>query len=247
MIVKLNIEMYTDLINEKAEELANVLEEKVEIEDVFEYTQKVTLDVLGRAAFGHEFNSLKGSIQKDLLAYRHFVESITDPLYSVFPFLAKVPFLQHNKKANEALEILFDLYTRLINESQEKMKNSKKPQTMLDFMVKSSQGGNGLSFEDIRNNVALFFIAGHETTASAIAFAIFALARYPHIQQKLRNEIETKIGNRTPTYDEVMKLDYLHQVIQETLRMYAPASVTTFRITKKTITLGNYKIPKGVS
>ncbi|XP_077484869.1 cytochrome P450 3A31-like [Amblyomma americanum] len=70
----------------------------------------------------------------------------------------------------------------------------------------------------------LFFIGGQEKAGSAIAFTLYLLAVHPDVQEKLRKEVDecfTAHGDR-PGFDEVNKLEYLHCVVSESLRMYPP-------------------------
>uniref|UniRef100_A0AAT9UTI5 Cytochrome P450 6PZ18 n=1 Tax=Maconellicoccus hirsutus TaxID=177089 RepID=A0AAT9UTI5_MACHI len=86
----------------------------------------------------------------------------------------------------------------------------------------------------------LFFLGGFETSASALTFMLFELARNPHMQDKLRREILSTIENNGGeiTYDMMKKMPYLDMIIAETLRKYPPASI----IIRKCVE--NYKIPE---
>jgi cytochrome P450 len=79
-----------------------------------------------------------------------------------------------------------------------------------------------------------------------LTFAIYALAKYPHVQDKARKEVDEILGDQEPTPENLKKLDYLNMVIQETLRKYSPVGNTTARVTQKACQLGDYKVPKGV-
>ncbi|VDM38722.1 unnamed protein product [Toxocara canis] len=76
---------------------------------------------------------------------------------------------------------------------------------------------------DIAGQCFLFLIAGYETSASTMQFALFSLARNMHIQEKAYREIIDVMGDEeTVTYEKVARMDYLEQVMMETLRMYPP-------------------------
>jgi cytochrome P450 len=63
-------------------------------------------------------------------------------------------------------------------------------------------------------------IAGHETTAAVLTWALYELTRNPDCFQKAREEIDRVIGDRVPTYEDIKELHYLRLVVAETLRMY---------------------------
>ena len=68
-----------------------------------------------------------------------------------------------------------------------------------------------------------FLLAGHETTATASTWALYALSQKPDIQQKLREELFS-ISTDTPTMDELNSLPYLDAVVRETLRLHSPVT-----------------------
>jgi cytochrome P450 len=73
----------------------------------------------------------------------------------------------------------------------------------------------------IRDQLMAVLIAGRDTTAATLSWAIYELAHYPHIYAKLRNEILSTVGaHRKPTYDDLKSMTYLTHTLNETLRLY---------------------------
>ena len=70
---------------------------------------------------------------------------------------------------------------------------------------------------------AIFFVAGLETSSVTMCFTLMELAKNPDIQRKVREEIRQKLGNEPLTYEKVSDMNYLQQVVSETLRLYPPA------------------------
>ncbi|MFP3416389.1 cytochrome P450, partial [Bacillus sp. SIMBA_074] len=68
----------------------------------------------------------------------------------------------------------------------------------------------------VRDELMTIFLAGHETTANALSWALYALSMNPEIQSKLFCEVDSIIGRRTPSPDDFMKLPYTQNIIQET-------------------------------
>lgn len=128
------------------------------VNDISEFTQKMTLDVLGKTIFAHEFNSLQGSLQKDLTAYNALMQNLTNLVYNIFYPLTYIPFLPYNKKMKSALNEINNLCYRLVELSKQK----KAATSMLDFMVRSTGQEGGLNLKELRDNVVVFFVAGHE-------------------------------------------------------------------------------------
>jgi cytochrome P450 len=201
---------------------------------------------LGKAIFGYDFNSLEDPTQKDAVAYYTILTNGLNPFYIFFSFLTKLGFLEYNKVTSKAVNDIHDLYHRLINTSKQKISEKKVPTTLLDFMVKSHLTESGMDYIELRDNIANFLLAGHETTAQSLSFLIYSLAEHQDVQEKARKEILDVIGNNPLTYENVQKLDYLAMVIKEQMRMYPPISISAGRITAEPVVIGGYKIPKGV-
>lgn len=96
-----------------------------------------------------------------------------------------------------------------------------------------------------------FLIAGHETTASALSFAICMLCKYPDIQSQLRNEVCSVLPNpRSPSScissNDIDSMPYLNGVCNEVLRLYSPVPVTV-RVAAHDTTLVGHFIPKGTT
>lgn len=67
--------------------------------------------------------------------------------------------------------------------------------------------------------------AGYETTAFTLQMVIYIISKLPEIQEKMRDEVMEVIGDKKEIeYDDIVKLKYINQVIQETLRMYPPVA-----------------------
>jgi len=106
------------------------------------------------------------------------------------------------------------------------------------------EDGSGLSERDVRDNLFTFLVAGHETTALTLSYAIFLLANHPEKQAKLQAELDDVLGGAQPGATDLFELDYLGNVVDEVLRLYPPA-YTIFRESTTDVTLGGYDIPEG--
>jgi pentalenene oxygenase len=77
-------------------------------------------------------------------------------------------------------------------------------------------------------------VAGTETTASVLSWALYELARHPGIEAQVLAELDEVPGERNVALDDVARLPYLNQVITETLRQHHPGSLVTRRTTEET-------------
>ncbi|MEK7256226.1 MAG: cytochrome P450, partial [Bacteroidota bacterium] len=110
---------------------------------------------------------------------------------------------------------------RLIEEHRS---NPNPPSDLLTMLLsaRDEETGETMSDRQLRDEAITLFAAGHETSANALSWTLFLLAQHPEVLQKLRLEIETVLGDRTPSFEDLRKLTYTNQVIQEGMRLYPP-------------------------
>lgn len=99
-------------------------------------------------------------------------------------------------------------------------------QDILASMLAAREEGTGRMFteEELVNEIAVLFLAGHETSASALAWALHLLARDPEIQARMHAEIREVLGDEPATPEHLRRLDLTRRVFRETLRLYPPLS-----------------------
>ncbi|KAI0723090.1 cytochrome P450 monooxygenase pc-2 [Earliella scabrosa] len=107
-------------------------------------------------------------------------------------------------------------------------------ETLLDHLVKFTDDPVVLHDETLN-----IMIAGRDTTATTLTFAVYMMCMYPHVFRKLRAEIMEKIGpTQMPTFDDIRNMKYLRAVINETLRLY-PAVPFNVRVANRDTTIPN--------
>ncbi|KAA3474604.1 cytokinin hydroxylase-like [Gossypium australe] len=118
---------------------------------------------------------------------------------------------------------------------------------LLNEMEKERREGKfKINLELIMDECKTFFFAGHETTALLLTWTVMLLATNPHWQQKVRDEVNKVCDGGVPSLDQLPKLTLLQMVINESLRLYPPATVLP-RMAFQDIKLGDLLIPKGLS
>ncbi|XP_055712885.1 probable cytochrome P450 6d4 isoform X2 [Phlebotomus papatasi] len=108
-----------------------------------------------------------------------------------------------------------------------------------DIQATNNSNGKTLSLNELAAQAHVFFLAGFETTSTTMSFCFYELAKNPHIQKKVQEEIDelTKKYNGRITYESINEMKYLENCIDETLRMYAPVPVLNRECTTE------YKVP----
>jgi cytochrome P450 len=101
-----------------------------------------------------------------------------------------------------------------------------------------------MSDEQVRDEAMTIFLAGHETTAVALTWTWYLLARNPAVEERLGAELRRELGGRLPTVADLERLGYTERVIAEALRLYPPAWIIGRR-TMVDLELDGYRIPAG--
>ena len=202
---------------------------KVEMEEKF---CSVALDIIGKSVFNFEFGSVTNESPVVKAVYSALVEaehrSMTPAPYWDLPFANQlVPRL---RKFNADLKILNDVLDDLINRAKasrivediaelEKRNYAEvEDPSMLRFLV--DMRGADIDNKQLRDDLMTMLVAGHETTAAVLTWALYELVKNPDCMQRIREEIDSVVGDRNPTFEDIKKLEYTRLVIAETLRLY---------------------------
>ena len=114
------------------------------------------------------------------------------------------------------------------------------------YMLLTAQDEDGTKMTDrqVRDEVMTLFLAGHETTASALTWAVYLLTQHPDIAKRLADEVDRVLGDRPPTGQDVPNLPYTEAVFKEAMRLY-PAAWLMGREVVTPCEIRGYTIPKG--
>jgi cytochrome P450 len=115
---------------------------------------------------------------------------------------------------------------------------------LLSHLLAASRDGEPMSEMQVLNNLITFLNAGHETTAKAITWTLYVLARHPEWQEAVRREIGEVVGDAPIAAGHVQRLQVTRQVLEEAMRLYAPAPVLT-RIARADVDIGPHRITAG--
>mmetsp|Transcript_11585 Transcript_11585/g.33392 ORF Transcript_11585/g.33392 Transcript_11585/m.33392 type:complete len:619 (-) Transcript_11585:4-1860(-) len=202
---------------------------KVEMEEKF---CSVALDIIGLAVFNYNFGSVTKESPVIKAVYSALVEaehrSMTPAPYWDLPLANQlVPRL---RKFNSDLKLLNDVLDDLINRAKksrsvadiEDLEQRNYDQvddpSMLRFLV--DMRGADIDNKQLRDDLMTMLVAGHETTAAVLTWALFELTKNPEILKRVQDEIDSVVGDREPTLADIKEMKYLRLVVAETLRLY---------------------------
>lgn len=231
--------------NEKAEELMEQLSEKADGKAEFsmhEMMSKVTLDVIAKVAFGMEMNSLHDDqtpFPRAISMVMRGVGETRNPLIKYSP--GKRGFI---RDVQDSVRLLRQTGKECIEKRQKAIEDGEEiPTDILSQILKGASLEKTCDMENLLDNFLTFFIAGQETTANQLSFAVMELARNPEILERVQAEVEEVIGSkRDIQYEDLSKLNYLSQVLKETLRLY-PSAPGTSRMLEKEMVIEGIPVP----
>lgn len=180
---------------------------------------------------------------------REAVSSAISTLVEDVSYRFEVPFYPplsvptpRNRRMRAALRTLDAAVYRIIEEHREREDASDL--LALLMTARDPETGEAMSDKQLRDEVITLFIAGHETTANALTWAWYLLARNPEVETRLRAELDAELGNGPPAMADLPALPYTRMVLDETLRLYPPAWITNRQALVDDEILG-YRIPAG--
>lgn len=203
--------------------------------------QEITLEVIMQAVFGisdsDRHDQLKTRLTKSLeLAGGSILRSsllFFPALQTDLPGSPWRNFLQRQQSIHELLQAEI--------EQRRKQGDVEGNDVLSVLMSARDEDGNPMSDAELRDQLVTLLFAGHETTATALAWAFYWLHKLPQVREKLMSELATVTD--VSDIKALNQLPYLDAVCMETLRIYPVAFITFPRITKSTLTIGNYEYP----
>jgi cytochrome P450 len=112
--------------------------------------------------------------------------------------------------------------------------------------ARDEDDGGQMTDKQLRDEAMTLFLAGHETTALALAWTWYLLARHPQAEERLAAEAREVLGDRPATADDMPRLAFAVAVVQESMRLYPPAYLLG-RETLGELELGGYRLPRGTT
>ncbi|CDS03773.1 hypothetical protein LRAMOSA01174 [Lichtheimia ramosa] len=227
--------------------------------DVHDYMVRWTLDALGLFAFDFDFNAIQAKDNEWVARYNTVMSSAFDIPHMVFPSLDTwlLPFNPSRKRQHAEADKFLGMIDQIILEKRKTLQNKSlttegqdEEKDLLTMMIEAENSGEGvLTNQELRNNVVVFFVAGHDTTANALSTLIYELAVNQDVQAKARKEAIQVLGeaseNIVPTAEQTREMTYINMVIKENLRIHPPAPGSATRIAQEDTELAGEVIPKG--
>ncbi len=213
--------------------------------DVPEDMTRLTLDTIGLCGFNYRFNSFYRETHDPFIV--SMVRALNEAMMKSSRLGIQNFFMRSARKQfDQDIKTMFALVDKIIAERKSSSDPGKSDLLAHMLHSKDPETGESLSDENIRFQSITFLIAGHETTSGLLSFAIYFLLKNPEVLQKAYAEVDRVFTSETPTYEQVLQLKYVRNILDESLRLWPTAP--GFDVYAKESTVigdGKYQIDKG--
>jgi cytochrome P450 len=188
--------------------------------DVAAAMMHATLHIISRAMFSSDSDEIVDVVERGVGKYQTTVRPGLLDLLHAPEWLTRLLSPQHTTG-------IFDEFDRSVDRllTARGREPDAEPKDLLARLIaaRDSETGGGMTAKEVRDQVVTIFMAGHETTAQALAWTWYLLSQHPAAEAKLHEELATVLAGRAPRHDDLAKLGYTRMVVEESMRLYPPA------------------------
>jgi cytochrome P450 len=208
-----------------------------ETRDLHSELMRLTLDIAARTLFGTSVEGKAKPVGQAMeVIMRHFAT-----IGAWFPWLFRLPTpgnIRFRKAQAELNEIIYETI------AQRRAAGCQGEDLLARLLAARDEDGSQMTDRQLRDEVVTLFLAGHETTALALCFTFYLLARHPEVEAWLFEELREVLQGRLPTAADVPRLHYAEWIVRESMRLYPPAPAIG-REALEDCEVGGYPIAKG--
>jgi cytochrome P450 len=128
----------------------------------------------------------------------------------------------HSPAIHRSAKRIHKVLEQVISDCRERLSGGEASMIRLLLEARDPDSGEPLDDVALRNEAAVIFMAGHETTANSLAWAWYLLSQAPEVEERLHDELGKVLAGRLPTLDDVPELPYTRAIFEETVRLYPP-------------------------
>ncbi|HEY2748139.1 MAG TPA: cytochrome P450, partial [Polyangia bacterium] len=206
--------------------------------DVAHEMMRLTLAIVGKTLFDTDVSDEADDVGAAITAANHYVSEAVTRL----PSPLWLP-TRKNRDARRAIATIDAIIYRLIAARRAAAVDLGDVLSTL-VLARDEETGEGMSDQQIRDEAVTLFLAGHETTANALAWSFHLLARHPDVYDRLATESRALLAGRTPTMEDLPRLPLAAMVLKETMRLYPPAYMVG-RQAERDVPLGGITLRRG--
>jgi len=186
--------------------------------DINNEMMRLTMAIVAKTLFDADVESEAEDIGKTITV---IIEMFPRTVLPFSEILDKLP-LPSTRRFEKARERLDGIIYALIEERRANGEDRGDLLSMLLMSQDEEGDGKGMTDLQVRDEAMTLFLAGHETTANALTWTWYLLSQHPEAEKRLHEELNTVLGNRLPTVEDLDRLSYTRMVLAESMRLYPP-------------------------
>jgi cytochrome P450 len=236
-----SVRSFADLVAEQTDAMCDRWAARDEPIDLLAEMERVTLLIIGKAMFSTDMETHAEDIAGALDVLRTEFQRQTNSIRPTIPEWLPTP---HNRRVSAARDQLNGIVYGLI---EERRGQEGEYDDLLSALMtaRDEETGERMDDEQIRDEIMTFLLAGHETTAAALTWTWYLLARNPAVHEELHEQVTAQSGETTgAAFSFGDDPTYAKQCVQEAMRIYPPVPVFV-REARETDTIDGYEIPAG--
>lgn len=204
----------------------------------------LTLQIISRTMFSADSTDIVGLVEATLGGNQ---KAFSFNLLVLAPLIGPFMFRRKEKQIAAVFRPLDAAIAGLI--AKRENESGDGPPDLLGRLVaaKDLDTGSSMTAREVRDEVITIFMAGHETTAVTMDWIWYVLSQHPAEEARLQGELNAVLGGRAPTQDDLVRLPYTRQVVEEAMRLYPAAPGLSARQAQAADSLGGMDIPKGAN
>ncbi|WP_254062514.1 cytochrome P450 [Acidobacterium sp. S8] len=234
------IQNYASLMVERAAAMRDSWQPSVEM-DASAEMMRLALQIVARTLFNSDVTSDVQQINDEVNAIMRLYNFLVALPRAEDLLHLPIPGLMRFKRARKRLDAI--VY-RMIEVRRKSGVDGGDLLSMLLASRDDEADHTGMTDEQLRDEVLTIFLAGYETVANALAWTWLLLGQNPQAEARLHAEIDTVLGGRLPTLEDLPQLRYAEMVLAESMRLYPPAWAMGRQATSD-VEIGPYKLPEG--
>lgn len=238
-------------------------ERQEEVDTTIDITH-LTLDVIGECAFAYDIDALSSGRR---VPYVNAVYRCAELMYErTFSALHSIQWVYDltapGRETKKELKVVYDFITKVLINRREVLEQQMKDEgvetvqelieerdtkpSFIDILF-SSKGDDGelLGMDEVVEETNTFMFEGHDTTSSGLSFALYYMCKFPHIQERVYEEVSSVLGpDGLASIADLNKLSYTKCVLEESLRLSPVVPIISRELTEP-MEIGGYAIPSG--
>ena len=239
-----HLPLFAPLMVQAASETADRWAELPAGEPINALTEMATLtaEIICRTVFGRELGAARaGEIITAVSEYQRLIGQLDLAYFFGLPdWLPRF----HGSAIRRAAKRIHTVLDQVIGDCRKRLSDGESSMIRLLLEARDTETGEALDSGALRNEAAVIFMAGHETTANALAWTWYLLSHVAEVEERLHAELKQVLGARPPTLDDVPQLVYTRALFEEAIRLYPPVPILG-RQALRDETIRGRKVPAG--